>query len=237
MHYPPHIPEEQRFAVGHEAFGLVPGLMMYATIWLREHNRVCHIMKQEHPDWDDERIFQTTRLILIGESLEIIRNLPDLHNLWRNSIFPAFFVPRWDPSKSWCGSRTMFNTWVVTTSSSSLTRSFSSMSASSTRTALIWIQHSVSLAPTDAWHISDPGPGLRLPPVLCLTTLFWPNTASTTWWIPSPNRRLEGWVSRIDKSFSEKPHVVPKGFLSSVEVFCKTPHKMKVIGVQCCFRP
>ncbi|TRY56835.1 hypothetical protein DNTS_004105 [Danionella cerebrum] len=69
MHYPPHIPENLKFAVGHEVFGLVPGLMMYATIWLREHNRVCDVMKQEHPDWDDERIFQTSRLILIGKSL------------------------------------------------------------------------------------------------------------------------------------------------------------------------
>lgn len=68
MHYPPHVPEDQKFAVGHEAFGLVPGLMMYATIWLREHNRVCDIMRQEHPEWDDERIFQTARLILIGKS-------------------------------------------------------------------------------------------------------------------------------------------------------------------------
>lgn len=67
MHYPPHVPESHRFAVGHEAFGLVPGLMMYATIWLREHNRVCDILKQQHPDWDDERLFQTARLILIGE--------------------------------------------------------------------------------------------------------------------------------------------------------------------------
>ncbi|MFT7809070.1 prostaglandin G/H synthase 2 [Arapaima gigas] len=72
MHYPPHVPEEHRFAVGHEAFGLVPGLMMYATIWLREHNRVCDILKQEHPDWDDERLFQTTRLILIGETIKIV---------------------------------------------------------------------------------------------------------------------------------------------------------------------
>lgn len=67
MHYPPHIPESERFAVGHEAFGLVPGLMMYATIWLREHNRVCDVLKEAHPDWDDERLFQTSRLILIGE--------------------------------------------------------------------------------------------------------------------------------------------------------------------------
>ncbi|KAJ8409496.1 hypothetical protein AAFF_G00228970 [Aldrovandia affinis] len=72
MHYPPHVPEEHRLAVGHEAFGLVPGLMMYATIWLREHNRVCNIMKEEHPDWDDERLFQTTRLILIGETIKIV---------------------------------------------------------------------------------------------------------------------------------------------------------------------
>lgn len=67
MHYPPHVPDSDRFAVGHEAFGLVPGLMMYATIWLREHNRVCDVLKEVHPDWDDDRLFQTTRLILIGE--------------------------------------------------------------------------------------------------------------------------------------------------------------------------
>lgn len=72
MHYPPHIPESLRFAVGHEAFGLVPGLMMYATIWLREHNRVCDVMKEIHPDWDDDRLFQTARLILIGETIKIV---------------------------------------------------------------------------------------------------------------------------------------------------------------------
>lgn len=69
MHYPPHVPDQFRFAVGHEAFGLIPGLMMYATIWLREHNRVCEVLQQEHPDWDDERLFQTARLILIGENI------------------------------------------------------------------------------------------------------------------------------------------------------------------------
>ena len=66
MIYPPHVPEEARFAVGHEIFGLVPGLMLYGTLWLREHNRVCDILHADHPKWDDERIFQTARLILIG---------------------------------------------------------------------------------------------------------------------------------------------------------------------------
>ncbi|XP_067893489.1 prostaglandin G/H synthase 2-like [Heterodontus francisci] len=72
MTYPPHIPEHLQLAVGQEFFGLVPGLMMYATIWLREHNRVCDVLKVEHPDWDDEQLFQTTRLILIGETIKIV---------------------------------------------------------------------------------------------------------------------------------------------------------------------
>uniref|UniRef100_A0A7N6FHV1 Uncharacterized protein n=1 Tax=Anabas testudineus TaxID=64144 RepID=A0A7N6FHV1_ANATE len=72
MFYPPHVPDSHRFAVGHEAFGLVPGLIMYATIWLREHNRVCDVLKEVHPYWDDERLFQTTRLILIGETIKIV---------------------------------------------------------------------------------------------------------------------------------------------------------------------
>ncbi|TWW60248.1 Prostaglandin G/H synthase 1 [Takifugu flavidus] len=72
MRYPPTIPPEHRLAIGNELFGLVPGLSMYATIWLREHNRLCDILKEEHPTWDDEQLFQTARLIVIGETIKII---------------------------------------------------------------------------------------------------------------------------------------------------------------------
>lgn len=72
MIYPENIPNEKRFAMGQEVFGLLPGLMMYATLWLREHNRVCDILKKEHPVWDDEQLFQTARLILIGETIKIV---------------------------------------------------------------------------------------------------------------------------------------------------------------------
>ncbi|XP_029960928.1 prostaglandin G/H synthase 1-like isoform X1 [Salarias fasciatus] len=72
MQYPESVPPEHRLAIGHESFGLLPGLTMYATIWLREHNRVCDILKAEHPTWDDEQLFQTTRLIVIGETIKII---------------------------------------------------------------------------------------------------------------------------------------------------------------------
>nr|XP_048288232.1 prostaglandin G/H synthase 1 isoform X1 [Myodes glareolus] len=72
MRYPPGVPPEKQMAVGQEVFGLLPGLMVMSTIWLREHNRVCDLLKEEHPTWDDEQLFQTTRLILIGETIKII---------------------------------------------------------------------------------------------------------------------------------------------------------------------
>ncbi|NXD62117.1 PGH1 synthase, partial [Eolophus roseicapillus] len=72
MVYPPAIPKEKQLAIGQEVFGLLPGLCMYATLWLREHNRVCDILKREHPTWSDEQLFQTARLILIGETIKII---------------------------------------------------------------------------------------------------------------------------------------------------------------------
>ncbi|XP_056602967.1 prostaglandin G/H synthase 1 isoform X1 [Triplophysa dalaica] len=72
MSYPPSVPLDQQMAIGQEVFGLLPGLSMYATLWLREHNRVCDILKKEHPSWGDEQLFQTARLIIIGETIRIV---------------------------------------------------------------------------------------------------------------------------------------------------------------------
>ena len=43
------------------------GLFMMNTIVLREHNRLCDILKQEHPEWDDEQLFQTSKNIIAGK--------------------------------------------------------------------------------------------------------------------------------------------------------------------------
>ena len=67
MRFNERIDEKYRFAVGHEFFNLVPGILMWSTIWLREHNRVCDLLKQEHPEWDDEQLYQTTKMIIIGK--------------------------------------------------------------------------------------------------------------------------------------------------------------------------
>nr|XP_043868840.1 prostaglandin G/H synthase 1-like [Solea senegalensis] len=72
MSYPPGVPPEHQMAIGQEVYGLLPGLGMYATLWLREHNRVCDILKAEHPTWDDEQLFQTARFIIIGETIKIV---------------------------------------------------------------------------------------------------------------------------------------------------------------------
>ncbi|XP_063265690.1 prostaglandin G/H synthase 1 isoform X1 [Prinia subflava] len=72
MVYPSGVPREQQLAVGQEVFGLLPGLCVYATLWLREHNRVCDLLKRDHPTWSDEQLFQTARLILIGETIKIV---------------------------------------------------------------------------------------------------------------------------------------------------------------------
>ncbi|XP_076145075.1 prostaglandin G/H synthase 1 isoform X1 [Alosa pseudoharengus] len=72
MSYPPTVAPENRLAIGQEVFGLLPGLSMYATLWLREHNRICDILLEEHPTWDDEQLFQTARLIVIGETIRIV---------------------------------------------------------------------------------------------------------------------------------------------------------------------
>ena len=62
------VPDEAKYALGHSFFGNLPGLFMFATVWMREHNRVCDILKKVHPDWDDERLFQTTKLVTLGKT-------------------------------------------------------------------------------------------------------------------------------------------------------------------------
>ena len=59
-------------ALGHHGFGVMPWLYVLSTIWLREHNRLCDILSAEYPHWDDERLYQTAKLILTAENIKII---------------------------------------------------------------------------------------------------------------------------------------------------------------------
>ena len=58
-------------ALGHPFFSVLPGLFVMSSIWLREHNRVCDILVAEHPGWDDDRLYHTAKLIILGQNLKI----------------------------------------------------------------------------------------------------------------------------------------------------------------------
>jgi len=39
------------------------GLSLLHSLFSREHNAICDMFKEKHPDWDDERLFQQSRLV------------------------------------------------------------------------------------------------------------------------------------------------------------------------------
>jgi len=66
---PPHEPV---FGLGHRFFGILPGLVIWSTVFLREHNTVCDQLIEEHPDWTDEQIFQTARNAITASMIKIV---------------------------------------------------------------------------------------------------------------------------------------------------------------------
>ncbi|WP_414527527.1 peroxidase family protein [Nodularia chucula] len=67
-------PEKKQylFAMGVERANVQIGYVMLNTLCLREHNRLCDQLASNYPDWDDERLFQTSRNILMAMILKII---------------------------------------------------------------------------------------------------------------------------------------------------------------------
>lgn len=48
------------------------GYVMLNVLCLREHNRLCDLLARAYPAWDDERLFQTARNIVIVEAIKIV---------------------------------------------------------------------------------------------------------------------------------------------------------------------
>ena len=83
------------FAMGVERANVHVGYVMLNTLFLREHNRICDVLSTAHPQWDDERLFQTARNILIVLLIKIVVNE------YINHIAPYHFKFRFDAAPFW----------------------------------------------------------------------------------------------------------------------------------------
>ncbi|GAA2664453.1 peroxidase family protein [Nonomuraea recticatena] len=60
------------FATGSDRGNIQIGFTMLTVLFLREHNRVARVLAENHPRWDDERLFQTARNILIVVLIKLV---------------------------------------------------------------------------------------------------------------------------------------------------------------------
>jgi prostaglandin-endoperoxide synthase 2 len=68
----PAAQKAQMFAMGVERANIQFGFVMLNVLCLREHNRLCALLAQSYPSWDDERLFQTARNILMVLIMKIV---------------------------------------------------------------------------------------------------------------------------------------------------------------------
>jgi prostaglandin-endoperoxide synthase 2 len=83
------------FAVGGDRVNSSPQTAMLNTLFMREHNRICGLLEAKNPSWDDERVFQTARNIVIALLIKIVVEE------YINHISPYHFRFAADPSAAW----------------------------------------------------------------------------------------------------------------------------------------
>lgn len=87
------------FAVGLEHGNSTIGNALMNTLFLREHNRIAGVLQRAHPDWDDERLFQTARNVCIVLLLKIVIGDYIVHIA--PADFPLMVVPGMAEEESW----------------------------------------------------------------------------------------------------------------------------------------
>lgn len=80
------------FAIGSDTGNLQLGFVLMNVLFLREHNRVARALAGRYPDWDDDRLFETARNIMIVLLIKIVVNE------YINHITPYHFQFQADPS-------------------------------------------------------------------------------------------------------------------------------------------
>ncbi|WP_454718187.1 peroxidase family protein [Caulobacter segnis] len=64
--------KRQLFALGGDRANSTVGTMMMGTLLLREHNRLAGVISAANPDWDDNRVFETARNVVIVLYIKLV---------------------------------------------------------------------------------------------------------------------------------------------------------------------
>lgn len=87
--------KRQLFALGGDRANSSVGTMMMGTLFLREHNRLAGVIATAHPDWDDDRVFETARNVVIVLYIKLVVEE------YINHISPSRIRLLADPSDGW----------------------------------------------------------------------------------------------------------------------------------------
>lgn len=83
------------FAVGGDRANSTPQVAMMNTLMLREHNRIAGELEGRNPTWDDDRVFETARNIVIAIYIKMVVEE------YINHISSICLPLRADPSIAW----------------------------------------------------------------------------------------------------------------------------------------
>jgi prostaglandin-endoperoxide synthase 2 len=89
--FQPWVKPQTLFAVGGDRVNSTPQVAMMNTLFLREHNRLAGLLESAKPAWDDERVFQTARNILIVMFIKIV--IEEYINHINTSVFKFRALP------------------------------------------------------------------------------------------------------------------------------------------------
>jgi len=95
------------FAMGSDTANFQLGFVLMNVLFLREHNRVAHLLERRYPTWSDTRLFETTRNILIVLLLKIVIEE------YINHLAPYHFQFRLDPARFGKGEAWYRTNWMA----------------------------------------------------------------------------------------------------------------------------